>query len=156
MGGCPDCGARVAGGREACQALFDQFSAQAYRDLGWARWHNLAFDAYCLQHPGRYCRSAKSYAAHLTRLCCGLEHEGSPRVYQAIQRWLSRKRELERPHEPARRGRRTVVDLFPLADSQESEERVKAWAREVWEAYRSQQGLAQAWLRAALDSSKNE
>ncbi|MGA2112588.1 MAG: DUF5946 family protein [Anaerolineales bacterium] len=80
-GRCPDCGARVVEGCGACQALFDQLSALASSDPGWARWHDLAFDAYCLPPPSRYRRSAKSYAAHLTRLCCGLEHDRSPQFY---------------------------------------------------------------------------
>ena len=69
-GTCPACGAVVAGGRAGCQAVFDELTARAYADLAYASTRNLAFDAYCLQHLETYCHSAKSYAAHLTRLCC--------------------------------------------------------------------------------------
>jgi Family of unknown function (DUF5946) len=72
--GCPECGALIDGGRADCQVLFDELSAQAYADLQYAASQTLAFDTYCMQHVDPYCRSAKSCAAHLTRLCCGLEY----------------------------------------------------------------------------------
>lgn len=70
----------MRGGWEACQALFDELALLAYSDPGYAAVHSLAFDAYCMQHPQRYCVSTKSYAAHLARLCCGLEYEGDPDI----------------------------------------------------------------------------
>ncbi|GAC1654933.1 MAG: hypothetical protein NVS4B8_30120 [Herpetosiphon sp.] len=48
----------------------------AFDDLRYAAVRNCAFDAYCMQHIEPYCHSAKSYAAHLTRLCCGIEYGG--------------------------------------------------------------------------------
>jgi Family of unknown function (DUF5946) len=72
--GCPECGVLVDGRRASCQVLFDELSAQAYADLQYAASQQLAFDTYCMRHVDPYCRSAKSYAAHLTRLCCGLEY----------------------------------------------------------------------------------
>lgn len=50
-----------------------------------------------MQHPDTYCRSAKSCAAHLTRLRRGLEHGADPKVYRAIQRWLNGAVALEKP-----------------------------------------------------------
>ena len=72
--------------RTGCQALYDALAVPGAGALGLIARRDLAFDAYCMQHPETYCRSAKSYAAHLTRLCCGLEFGGDPRVYRAIQR----------------------------------------------------------------------
>jgi len=111
---------------------------------------NLAFDAYCLQHPETYCRSAKSYAAHLTRLCCGLEYDGDPAVYAAIQRWLNGAVPLEKPEVLARRGTLTVADVARARDGQEYIERVRAWAENVWAAYATQHDRAHTWLRAAI------
>src|SRR5438874_4881957 len=93
---CPSCGAR-AGGRAECQGLFDQLGALAWSDPRRAAVHNLVVDAYCLQHPDQYCESAKSYAAHLTRLCCALEFGGQPCLYWAIPRWLDGKVQLQKP-----------------------------------------------------------
>jgi len=86
---CPACGATVSGGREGCQALMDDIQARAYSNPAFAATFNLGFDAYCMQHPEKYCVSAKSYAAHLTRLCCGVERGGEDSIYRAINRWLS-------------------------------------------------------------------
>ncbi len=83
---CPDCGALVEGGREGCQQLMDTLNVQAFGDAGLGRSRDLAFDTYCMQHLEKYCLSAKSYAAHLTRLCCGLEYNRNPAVYGALQK----------------------------------------------------------------------
>jgi hypothetical protein len=146
---CFACGALVPGGRAGCQALWDQIAAQAYQDPSRASVHNLAFDSYCMQHPETYCHSAKSYAAHLTRLCCGLEYDGDPAIYAAIQRWLNGNVFLEKPEVLSRRGTLTITDVVNARDGQEYKEQVRAWAESVWTAYASQQGLARGWLKAA-------
>ncbi|MEA2599168.1 MAG: hypothetical protein QOF89_160 [Acidobacteriota bacterium] len=149
---CPDCGAAVPGGRAGCQALMDEIQARAYGDLEVAANRDLAFDAYCMQHPERYCHSAKSYAAHLTRLCCGVEHGGNPRVYEAIQRWLNGSPPLEKPEIPRHLGQRTVKDLESAAG--EHARLVRDWAGSVWEAYAAQHELARGWIQAALSAQE--
>ncbi len=149
---CPDCGAAVPGGRAGCQGLMDAIQARAYGDLQVAATRDLAFDAYCMQHPERYCRSAKSYAAHLTRLCCGVEHGGNPRVHEAIQRWLNGSPSIEKPEAPGHLGRMTVKDLESAAG--EHSRLVQDWARSVREAYATQQEMARHWLQAALSGQK--
>ncbi len=66
---CAGCGLAIEGGTQACQALFDGMTLRAMSDMRYARVHRLAVDAYAMQHPDRYGRSAKSFAAHLTGLC---------------------------------------------------------------------------------------
>lgn len=95
-------------------------------------------------------RSAKSYAAHLTRLCCGLEWGGDPEVYAAIQRWLNGPVALEKPAAPDQRGRMTIVDLQEAHTVEEYRQRVRHWAQTVWDAYADQHELARLWMRAAL------
>jgi Family of unknown function (DUF5946) len=147
---CPDCGAPVEGGRAGCQALWDEIALRAYSEPGYAATHDLAFDTYCMQHPERYCRSAKSYAAHLTRLCCGLEHEGKHKVYQAIQQSLSGAVQIERPVAPTNVGKITVADLKAARSVEEHAETVHAWANSVWQAYAEQHELARGWMNTAL------
>ena len=146
---CPSCGAR-AGGQAECQGLFDQLGALAWSDPRRAAVHNLVVDAYCLQHPDQYCESAKSYAAHLTRLCCALEFGGQPCLYWAIPRWLDGKVQLRKPLALRVRGAVTVADVHAAPNSDAYAARVREWARSVWEAYASQQDLARAWMRAAI------
>ena len=148
---CPECGAPVAGGREGCQALFDELAAQAFTDLRYGAVYQLAFDAYCMQHPKRYCRSAKSYAAHLMRLCCGIEHGGDPDVYAAIRRWLDGRVDLERPATLSERGQMTVASVRTAQSAEEHKQLVREWAHSVWEAHAAQHDLAQRWIEAALE-----
>jgi hypothetical protein len=151
---CPDCGARIKGGREGCQSLFDELMLRAYSDPLYASTHSLALDAYCMQHTERYCRSAKSYAAHLARLCCGLEHNGDHKVYEAIQKSLNGTVEFEKPEAPRHRGRTTVADLRAASNVEEHTRLVKEWAGSVWEAYASQHAIARQWIRVALSSKE--
>ena len=147
---CPECGALV-GGREACQALYTEISLGAYNFAQFAGMRDLAFDAYCMQHLDPYCLSAKSYAAHLTRLCCGLEYAGQPRVYSAIQAWLNGSIPLEKPAAPDRRGTITIADLGqPGSDI--NAQIIQQWAENVWDAYKAQHSLAHQWIQAALRS----
>jgi hypothetical protein len=148
--GCPDCGAPVAGGRAGCQAIWDALSLRTYQDRALAALHDLAFDAYCMQHLDTYCRSAKSYAAHLARLCCGLEYGGDPAVYAAIQRWLNGRISLVKPERPADLDASTVIDVAAALTGEEFERRVRIWAGSVWGAYQAQQDLARNWIRTAL------
>ena len=147
---CPACGAIVAGGRDGCQAVFDELTARAYADLAYTRVRDLAFDTYCMQHLESYCRSAKSYAAHLTRLCCGLEYDGDPRIYEAIQHWLNGAAKVEKPQVLSRLGSMTVMDVRNAPNAEEHARLVRDWAANVWEAYRPQHDLAREWIRAAL------
>ena len=146
---CPDCGA-ATGGRAGCQTLFNALTAQALSDGRYAAVQSLAFDAYCMQHLDTYCRSAKSYAAHLTRLCCGLEYDGSPAIYAAIQKWLNGRVEIRKPGQLIDRGRMTVADVRVARTAEEHQQRVRVWAEDVWKAYASQHDLARLWLKVAL------
>ena len=71
---CPYCSAKDVGGLEGCQSIYYAISLEANLPLvsGLGR---AIFDAYCLQHPELYCKSAKSYAAHLTFM--GRFHNGT-------------------------------------------------------------------------------
>ena len=147
---CPDCGAPGGGGRAGCQALFDALGLRAYSDLQYAAVQSLALDAYCMQHLERYCRSAKSYAAHLTRLCCGLEYGGDPAVYRAIQQWLNGPVDLVKPPILPQLGPMTVADVQAAGSGEAYVRLVREWARVVWEAYAVQHDLARGWIQAAL------
>ena len=147
---CPACGAPVAGGRAGCQAVYDSLSVSG--GLGTLR--DLAFDAYCMQHPDTYCRSAKSYAAHLTRLCCGIEHGGEPKVYRAIQSWLNGAVPLVKPPVLAQRGAKTIADLQAAGSPADAAGLARAWAEDVWQAYASQHDLARGWIQLALTAGE--
>jgi hypothetical protein len=103
-----------------------------------------------MQHPESYGHSAKSYAAHLMRLCCGLEHDGDHKVYEAIQKWLNGAPAVEKPEVPGFRGKMTVADLTAARNAEEHEKLVREWAGSVWAAYATQHDIARNWITAAL------
>lgn len=138
------------GGRKGCQALFDRLAAQAYSDLRYMGVYAIAFDAYCMQHLERYCRSAKSYAAHLTRLCCGLEYDGNQEIYAAIQKWLNGPVAIEKPQPPKDLGQATIADVQRASSVREHKRLVRDWAESVWEAYATQHELAHSWIKSAF------
>jgi uncharacterized protein DUF5946 len=133
---CAGCGLAVAGGTAGCQALMDELLARDFSDVIYFRVHRLMVDVYSLQHPDRYCASAKSLAAHLTGLCWLLEHDGSRAVgSEPLRRWLDGSPRLEKPEIPAFRGALTLADVRAAADP---------------EAYAVLQPLARDWIRLAL------
>ncbi|SRR5260221_6482791 len=146
---CPECGATIDRRRVGCQALMDALHIQALSDPKLGRVYRLAFDTYCMQHVETYCRSAKSYAAHLTALCCGLEHGGDAAIYAAIQRWLNGNVPLEKPAILSERGSITVADIHIIEDVDEQIKRIPEWARSVWDAYQSQHEIARNWIQVA-------
>ena len=109
-----------------------------------------------MQHPERYCRSAKAYAAHLTRLCCGLEHDGNPKIYAAIQKWLNGKAAIENPETPSYLGHMTVTNLSAARNVDEHTRLAHDWAKSVWEAYAVQHGIARTWIKAALGAKASK
>ena len=114
---CASCGVVVAGGSEGCQRLFEAIGLREYENMRFARYHRIVVDVYALQHPDRYGRSAKSFAAHLTGLSAWLEDETSaPSVNAAVQRWLSGPSPIEKPQLPARYGAVTIGELVGAED----------------------------------------
>jgi hypothetical protein len=147
---CPECGAPVAGGRAGCQALFEEVGLRAFSDARYGAVHRLVVDAYAMQHPEPYCHSAKSYAAHLTGLCCGVERGGNPGVYRAINQWLNGKAPIDKPQVLTSRGQLTIANLRVVSSAEEHIKRAREWAKSVWEAYGAQHELARQWIEAAL------
>ncbi len=151
---CAACGARVPGGEAGCHALWDSLAAQSLSDLRLAALRDLAFDSYCMQHLERYCRSAKSYLAHLARLCCGMEWGGDPSVYAAIQRSLNGTIAASKPERLPFLGAMTVADLAPADGHVPEPEQVRAWAASVWAAYAPQHEIARRWIQGALEQGR--
>ena len=146
---CPSCGAAVSGDFVDCQDIFDYFLARSFSDLTYGRFHRLFVDLYSLQHPDRYCASARSLAAHLTGLCCVMEHEGDVRVNRAVQRWLSGKVDLHKPPLPPQRGGVTIDHFVGLEDPKVAA-KFDEWCEAVWEAYADHHELARGWIGAAF------
>jgi hypothetical protein len=152
---CEGCGVQVPGGTDGCHAMFEELLARDFGDARYFRVHWLVVDTYCLQHPERYCRSAKSLAAHLAGLCCLLEHGGSRATgHEALRRWLDGTPRLERPEVPRFRGARTIAEGRGAADPVRHAEAAELWARATWEAYAPLHATARGWVASALRSRR--
>jgi len=147
---CEGCGLEVAGGTAGCQALFDEMLARDFSDAAYFGTHRLLVDAYSLQHPERYCASAKSLAAHLCGLAQILEQDASAAVGDAaLRRWLDGQTPIEKPPLPALRGTRTIADVQAAKDASKHLQEVDRWARAVWEAYAPLHDVARRWISEA-------
>ena len=153
---CTECGAQVPDQFTSCDELF--MSILTPLGLRWAespdiaRLHRLVVDTFGMQHPERSCESAKSYAAHFTGLCCGVEYNGAQSIYAALQRWLNGPAEaigITRPTEPDYRGTLTIRYVYDAKTEAELVAHVHEWAEEVWDAYSSQHEIARNWIRRA-------
>lgn len=144
---CPSCGAPL-GGRAGCQRVFDELTAAAWQDVTRGRVHNLVVDAYSMQHPEEYGRSAKSYFQHLTALCCGVEHSSDVQLYWSIAPTFEHTPPPPKPVLLTERGRVTIADVAGEA-GESYVSRVQEWAADVWRAYGSQHALAHERLAIA-------
>ena len=148
---CPECGAPVPGGRDACQRVFDDVLAREFGDYRYARMHRLTVDVYSLQHPAEYMRSAKSYAAHLTGMYAALEEGGAAETNRAVQQWLNGPKVFPRPGDPApqKRGVLTILHVHAAADPEDHVRRIREWALSTWEAWRGYHHVARQWVDEA-------
>jgi hypothetical protein len=149
---CPSCGAPL-GGRAGCQQAFDTLIAAAWQDPTRAAWHNLMVDAYCMQHPEEYGKSAKSYVQHLTALCCAIEHPGDLQLYWNIAPTFEHSPPPSKPALLEQRGELTIADLAGVGGDAYAA-RAREWAATVWRAYHSQRAIATDRLALAQRHSK--
>lgn len=149
MDACEGCGLEIGGGTAGCQSLFDEFRVREMSELAPSYSSTrLTVDVYCLQHPERYCVSAKSLAAHLTGVGWAVERGGGEWGLRALQRWLDSGPQLVKPALPGRRGELTIADLAAAAGIDEYLAAQQRWAQSTWAAYRDLHVTARAWIGA--------
>jgi hypothetical protein len=148
---CSGCGLVVAGGAAGCQLLFEQLRSWEYAELGSTyQSQRLTVDTYCVQHPDRYCVSAKSLAAHLTGVCWALEYGGHQSGLKSLQRWLDGPTRIEKPQVPSFRGEVTIADICCPPDAGTYASGIHRWAHSAWGAYSSLHPIARRWVEEAL------
>lgn len=154
---CDDCGAVVAEGKAGCLNIFEEILAREFSDYRYGRIHRLTVDAYSLQHPDKYMRSGKSFAAHLTGMCAALEREDALDLNRVVQKWLSTNPQVEKPAQlPDRRGDLTITYIHSAANAGEHITRVREWARDVWGAWAEHHDLARRLIgEAASQNNKS-
>jgi hypothetical protein len=148
---CPMCGAVVPDRLGSCRALFEEVCAREYSDPAFGAVHLLTVDAYALQHSEEH--GPRSNAFHLMRLCRLLERGGDPGIGQRPPRKVGKAfegqyRALPTLEPPPHRGSLTIANVHGAQDPGGHAERVRAWARSVWEAYHPHH----EWARALASS----
>jgi hypothetical protein len=152
---CPMCG--FPGGRDACQALFDDVALRV-RALAWTdsmKTWRLMHDVYCIQHEEQYCGRYRGLVMHLGGVCWALEHGGNEPGYRALQKLVERDLWEGEPYPPPPGipGARGTITIASLRDGNEPEiliNGVDRWARSAWLAYADLQAAAREWVRQAL------
>jgi hypothetical protein len=144
------------GGVEGCNALFQEVVGREFSQPELFQVHRLTVDAYSLQHPTQYMKSAKSAVAHLLGMCWAMEATDGPHVARAMSRFLDGVKHLERPDPPPSlsRGPRQITYVHAAPDSAAHIERVREWAGGVWEAWYVHHEKARAWMREAQGMGK--
>lgn len=158
---CPGCGLRLPGNdgpthryigaSPECWAAFGEVSGKEYGDLRYARVHGLTVDAYCAQHPGEPSPQAvRSVAVHLIGLCLQMERDLSPDELYAVHKRVSSlaksgKKDIRWLEPPESLGGRTILYVLDANGPDEHAERVREWARSVWEAWSSHHEIVRRW-----------
>jgi len=149
---CPHCGARDVGGEDGCKEFFQEVVGREFSRPEIFQVHRLTVDAYSLQHPDQYMKSAKSAAAHLTGMCWAMEGADDPSVSNSLSRFLDGAPKFTRPEPvppPGKRGELTIVDVLSAPDSMEHIKRVKEWARMAWDSWADHHAQARLWVEEA-------
>jgi hypothetical protein len=145
---CECCGAELAGGKAACNALFEQILAREYSDPACAAVHLITVDCYVLQHSEDH--GPRSNAFHLLRLGWLLLGGGDPDIRRQEQGpipfILKSYRDFPFLQPPEDRGAAMVVEVAAAANASEHTERVRRWSWSVWEAWSEHH----AWVRETL------
>lgn len=149
---CDECGLVVVGGSAGCQRIADEILARDYSgDIRYAAMHRLMWDTYCLQHPAKYCASAKSLAAHLAGACLILERGANAGNGDSrLQQWLSGRPSITKPALPVSRGLSTISTITNALTAAEYREAVQQWAWTTWKAYESLHDVARQWADEAV------
>jgi len=147
---CTGCRLLIVGGTAGCLALYQDTlvlpgTLPAYTGIG-----RLAFDTYCVQHPDRYCISAKSLVAHLGGLCYGLEYRRDRGGYELLRHALDGPFPVPKPPLPAMRGALTIADIAATPAGEAQRGAIQDWAQQAWDAYADFHAWARAHVHAAL------
>ncbi len=134
--------------------MFGELSAREYQDWGDAGIHQLSVDAYAVQHPGKAERRAiQSVAVHLMTLALILEDETDPRVGPRLHKRMVRS-EFHWLDPPGMQGRLNVTDVLRAESPEDQQRLVRAWAEDVWSAWRPHHATVRRWIKQSLGDGK--
>ena len=134
--------------KQKCKELFEAVLVKEYSDIQYGHVHRLTVDSYALQHPP-YTESIKSFAAHLTGMCCTMEYGNDRELLKLLRKWLDGKVQLEKPPLLTDVGSLTIAHVAAAKDGKEHAKLVEEWAKDVWNSYAVYHTLAKDWIERA-------
>ncbi|MDQ3767650.1 MAG: DUF5946 family protein [Actinomycetota bacterium] len=139
------------GSSASCWALFGELLAREFNDPQYFGVHQLTVDTYAVQHPGvAERRSIQSVGLHLMTLCLVFEHGADPSHGPELHKRMVNRLTFHWLEPPRLSGRMTVADILRSSDSQEHIGLVRAWARDVWEAWMAHHPVVRGWINQSL------
>jgi hypothetical protein len=134
---------------QECKEFFDGTLVKEFSDIHFVSVHRLTVDTYSLQHPEQYMVSVKSFAAHLTGMCCAMEYGNDSELLRTLQQWLNGKAQLQKPDLIRNVGNLKITHIVKAKDGKDHAMLVQEWARDVWDAYGVYHPLVREWVEKA-------
>jgi hypothetical protein len=145
------------GASAECWQLYGRLASPSDGEPDAPRLGRLVRHAYAAQHPGvPQPRSVRSVAVHLMGLCLLLERDGQI-VHEACEPGRKPRRRALDLHwlEPPRaRGATTLVDALSVDGRGDRDERIEAWAGQVWAAWAPHHRTVRTWLDTCTRPSR--
>lgn len=133
----------------ACWARYGELLARGYADFRYMAAHQLAVDAYAVQHPGRPSpQSTQSVGVHLVSLCAVLEQGLPVAQAAALLKRCADTGGFEWLPPPAERGALTVLHPLAAPTPETHAQRVREWAHACWSAWSPHHDRVREWLAA--------
>ncbi|HYJ30720.1 MAG TPA: DUF5946 family protein, partial [Allosphingosinicella sp.] len=160
---CPGCGRAFPpsdgpvhayiGASAGCWALYGELLALEYESPALMRWHRFTVDAYTAQHPGvPGRRSTQSVHVHLAALHLMLERDCDEARVRKVLAAMAEGGAFEWLDPPDLSTEAGVETAIAAAGTERYGDTVRAWAQEVWQAWRVHHPAIRAEAEAALTS----
>lgn len=149
---CTSCGAELPPSR-TCQQLCDELYAYTLA-LGDSEFiHQHVVDAYAAQHITQHTKPISQCAALVGLYLFAEQGYTGRQVQQGHMALGNAMKQWELLAVPAESARLTVCDVIAASPGKVRNERIKQWARAVWEMWRQRHAEVGAWTRARLQHS---
>ena len=130
------CKAKVVGGEEGCQKLFERVLKKEYSNPAYGGVHLLTMNCYALQHSEIHRKNSNAF--HLLRLGWMLAREKDKKIGKTELDFRSYAKDLRNfpfLSPPQNRGKMTIADIPLDKDAKVHARCVVKWANEVWRAW---------------------
>lgn len=124
-----------------CWGIFGVVLSREYENaLLYGAVHQITVDAYAAQHTTQH--PAKSLVSHLLSLYCSIALGKKQHLARdALVRFVNSRQDFPTLTPPRDLGPLTVIDVFNAPSDEEHIRIVKAWGRQIWDAWHEHHDL---------------